>query len=125
MSITHLVFYYRKKYKVCIMALTQFASRLEQKTYAIWRIRCEKMQTIMASPRHPETVPCGRPYLDVCRNVLKCTWYPIPALTIESPPAWYQPQAKRLDTTQKGYQRMMKPEDIIILAQMKRKTHKK
>ena len=125
MSITHLVFYYRKKYKVCIIALTQFASRLEQKTYAIWRIRCEQMQTIIASPRHPETVPCGRPYLDVCGTVLTPHLVPDTSLNNRIAPLAPAPGKTRLDTTQKGYQRMMKPEDIIILAQMKRKTHKK
>lgn len=116
MSITRLVFYYRKKYKVCIMALTQFASRLEQKTYAIWRIRCEQMQTIMASPRHPESVPCGRPYLDVCGTVLTPHLVPDTSLNNRIAP---------LDTTQKGYQRMMKPDDIIILDAMKRRKNKK
>ena len=62
--------------------------------------------------------------MDVCGTVLTPHLVPDTSLNNRIAPLGTSPKT-RLDTTQKGYQRMMKPEDIIILAQMKRKTHKK
>ena len=58
--------------------------------------------------------------MDVCGTVLTPHLVPDTSLNNRIAPRLVPAPGKtRLDTTQKGYQRMMKLEDIIILAQMK------